>query len=50
VNPEFTRENTLRTAAENGRTARMLALNWQWLLNAAKVTCGCSTTVAHKME
>jgi len=28
--------------------AALQEYSWQWLLIAAKVTCGCSTTLAHK--
>jgi len=41
MNPEFTREKTLRNA-EDDCTARML---WQWLPIAAKMTCGSSIAV-----
>ena len=44
MNPEFTRENTLRTTAEDScmhcKNARLPI--------AVEVTCGCSTTVTHK--
>ena len=30
------------------KMAALQEYSWQWLLIAAKVTCGCSTTLAHK--
>ena len=31
------------------KMAALLECSWQWMPIAAKKTCGCSTTVAHKI-